>query len=52
MKDEVYEYLINYGFNKDNINKIENEDVYFITLSTKIRLKAWHKSIENFFSFF
>lgn len=34
MKDEVYEYLINYGFNKDNLNKIEqeNEDMYFVSL--------------------
>lgn len=38
MKDEVYEYLINYGFNKDNLNKIEqeNEDIYFISLN-KVR---------------
>ena len=35
MKDEIYEYLINYGFNKDNLNKIEkeNEDIYFISLN-------------------
>lgn len=35
MKDEVYEYLINYGFNKDNLNKIEqeNEGVYSISLN-------------------
>ena len=34
MKDEVYEYLINYGFNKENLNTIEeeNEDIYFISL--------------------
>lgn len=38
MKDEVYEYLINYGFNKDNLNKMEqeNEDIYFISLN-KVR---------------
>lgn len=38
MKDEVYEYLINYGFNKDNLNKIEqeDEDIYFISLN-KVR---------------
>lgn len=38
MKDEVYEYLINYGFYKDNLNKIEqeNEDIYFISLN-KVR---------------
>ena len=29
MKDEVYEYLINYGFNKDNLNKIREKD-YFL----------------------
>ena len=34
MKDEVYEYLINYGFNKENLDRIEeeNEDIYFISL--------------------
>ena len=34
MKDEVYEYLINYGFSKENLNTIEeeNEDIYFISL--------------------
>ena len=34
MKDEVYEYLINYGFNKENLNTIEeeNENIYFISL--------------------
>ena len=38
MKDEVYEYLKKYGFNKDNLNKIEqeNEDIYFIYLN-KVR---------------
>ena len=35
MKNEIYEYLINYGFNKDNLNKIEKEnaDFYFISLN-------------------
>lgn len=35
MKNEIYEYLINYGFNKDDLNKIEkeNEDIYFISLN-------------------
>lgn len=34
MKDEVYEYLINYGFNKDNLDRFEelNEDMYFVSL--------------------
>ena len=38
MKDEVYEYLKKYRFNKDYLNKIEqeNEDIYFIYLN-KVR---------------
>lgn len=34
MKDEVYEYLISYGFNKENLNKFEedNESMYFVSL--------------------
>ena len=34
MKDEIYEYLINYGFSKENIDKLEelNEDMYFVSL--------------------
>ena len=34
MKDEIYEYLISYGFNKDNLNKFEeeNENMYFVSL--------------------
>ena len=35
MKDEIYEYLISYGFNKDNLNKFEeeNENMYFVSLN-------------------
>lgn len=35
MKNEIYEYLINYGFNKDNLNRFEeeNENVYFVSLN-------------------
>lgn len=34
MKDEVYEYLINYGFSKENLDRFEelNEDMYFVSL--------------------
>ena len=34
MKNEIYEYLITYGFNKENLKKIEeeNEDIYFVSL--------------------
>ena len=34
MKDEIYEYLISYGFNKDNLNRFEeeNENMYFVSL--------------------
>ena len=34
MRDEIYEYLISYGFNKENLNKFEeeNENIYFVSL--------------------
>lgn len=34
MKDEIYEYLMNYGFNKENLDRFEdlNEDIYFVSL--------------------
>ena len=34
MKNEIYEYLINYGFNKNNLNRFEelNENMYFVSL--------------------
>lgn len=35
MKDEIYEYLINYGFSKENLDKFEelNENMYFVSLN-------------------
>lgn len=35
MKNEIYEYLINYGFSKENLNRFEelNEDMYFVSLN-------------------
>ena len=35
MKDEIYEYLINYGFSKENLDRFEelNEDMYFVSLN-------------------
>ena len=35
MKNEIYEYLINYGFSKENLNGFEelNEDMYFVSLN-------------------
>ena len=34
MKNEIYEYLINYGFSKENLDRFEelNEDMYFVSL--------------------
>ena len=34
MRDEIYEYLISYGFNKENLNRFEeeNENMYFVSL--------------------
>ena len=34
MKDEIYEYLMIYGFHKEELNRYEelNEDIYFISL--------------------
>ena len=34
MKDEIYEYLIKYGFSKENLDRFEelNEDMYFVSL--------------------
>ena len=35
MKDEIYEYLRNYGFSKESLNNFENlnEDIYFVSLN-------------------
>lgn len=35
MKNEIYEYLINYGFSKENLDRFEelNEDMYFVSLN-------------------
>lgn len=34
MKNEIYVYLINYGFSKENLDRFEelNEDMYFVSL--------------------
>lgn len=34
MKNEIYEYLINYGFSKEILDRFEelNEDMYFVSL--------------------
>ena len=34
MKNEIYEYLINYGFSKENLDRFEelNENMYFVSL--------------------
>ncbi len=34
MKNEIYEYLKNYGFSKENLDRFEelNEDMYFVSL--------------------
>ena len=34
MKNEIYKYLINYGFSKENLNRFEglNDYVYFVSL--------------------
>ena len=38
MKSKIYEYLMNFGFSKQDLNKIEklNEDIYFVTLDKVI----------------
>ena len=38
MKEEIYEYLIKYGFSKENLYRFEelNEDMYFVSLD-KVR---------------
>ena len=35
MNDDIYEYLINYGFSKENLDLFEeiNEDMYFVSLN-------------------
>ena len=34
MLDEIYQYLINYGFSKENLRRFEeeNENMYFVSL--------------------
>ena len=44
MKNEIYEYLINYGFSKEILDRIEEfkEDLYFVSLD---KVKSTYKSI-------
>lgn len=48
MKNEIYEYLINYGFNKDNFETINNDKIddrllFFDCLNSLMWLEKYPK---------